>query len=177
MEEKMKKIIIFSIIMVLVSFQAFCAGSSEGVSSKDSRGKTIIKEEIKENEEDYKDVFIVSQITDQDLTLEILSYKESLNFFPEGVNFENKNQNNPLIKASSLKPKREDYLNSFLIRIKEEGGVIRIDKSSEKTKITKNILYIFSNKESFMIVSLENSIIIEVNQEEILAIISEWYDN
>jgi len=173
----MKKIIIFSIIMVLVSFQAFCAGSSEGVSSKDSRGKTIIKEEIKENEEDYKDVFIVSQIVDKDikLSLEILSYKEPLNFFPEGVNFENQNQNNPLIKASSLNPKREVYLNSFLMRIKDEGGVVRIDNPSKENALTGNVLYIFSNKDTFLIVSPANSIIVEATREEVLNILSEWY--
>lgn len=188
----MKKLIIFSVILLLVSLQAFSAGSSEGVSAKDSRNKTVVEEEVvsqslqkveivkpqeKTEEVNYENFFVVSQIIDEDLILEILSYKEPENFFPKGANFENKNQNNPLIKVESLKPTREDYLSSSLNRIKEEGGVLKIDKSSEKTKIVGNILYIFSNKDSFFLVSLENFIMVPVSQEEIFDIISEWYDS
>jgi hypothetical protein len=125
-------------------------------------------------------VFIVSQITDEDLTLEILSYKESLNFFPEGVNFENKNQDNPLVEVETLFPEREDYLNASISRIQNEGGVLKISKISEKTQENKdiNIIYIFSNKEKkLMIVSLENSILLTVEQESISDILSEWYSS
>ncbi len=185
----MKKLVIFSVILLLTSLQAFSAGSSEGVSAKDSRSSSVktevvsqkvevIKPQEKTQEEvDYKNFFVVSQITDEDLCLEILSYKEPENFFPKGANFENKNQNNPLIKVNSLTPTREDYLNASLNRIKEEGGVLKIYKSSERTKILGNILYIFSNKEIFLLVSLENSIVVEVNQEEIFDTISKWYES
>ncbi|NCC71491.1 hypothetical protein EOM09_08005 [bacterium] len=189
----MKKLLIFSIVLFLVSFQTFSAGSSEGISSQDSRNNPVkteevvktLPEEAKETKPaeveaekgNYENFFVVSRIIDDDLSLEILSYKEPENFFPKGVNFENKNQSNPLVKVSSLKPTREDYLNSSLARIKDEGGVIRIDKSSERTKIAGNILYIFSNKEGFLVVNLENSILVEVSQEGLFEIISGWYDS
>lgn len=197
----MKKLVIFSIVLFLVSFQAFSAGSSEGISAKDSRNKSVKTEEVviqisEESEktepvlvktevsteaekvvENYENFFVVSKIADENLSLEILSYKQPENFFPKGANFENKNQDSPLIKVESLKPTREDYLNASLVRIRDEGGVLKIDKSSERTKVVGNILYIFSNKEVFLLVSLENSIVVEVNQEEIFGIISEWYDS
>ncbi|MCF7795751.1 hypothetical protein K9M42_01545 [Patescibacteria group bacterium] len=189
----MKKILIFSIILFLASFQAFSAGSSEGISAKDSRNKTaeieevppVFQEEIEvevenetKKEENYENFFVVSRITDENLCLEILSYKEPQNFFPEGVNFENKNQNNPLIKVESLNPTKEDYLNASLSRIRDEGGVLKIDKSSEKSRLTGNILYIFSNKETFLLVSLENSIVIEVpGQEGIISHLTSWLDD
>lgn len=186
----MKKLVIFLVFLLLVSFQAFSAGSSEGISAGNSRNKTtateeetvsevgIVKPQEKTEEEvDYGEVFIVSQIIDEDLTLEILSYKKPENFFPDGVTFENKNQNNPLIEVQSLFPKREDYLNASLSRIKSEGGVLKVVKSNEKSRLSKNenTIFIFSQKDSFLIVLLQNSIIVQKSQEEIFDTILEWY--
>ena len=174
----MKKIIIFTIIMVLVSFQAFCAGSSEGISAQD--GRNTKTEKVSKTSNGEKDVFIVSQIIDKemDLTLEILSYKENRIFFPEGVNFENKNQDNPLVEVKTLFPEIKDYLEASIFRIQNEGGVLKITRNIDKEDLENmNTIYIFSKEETLMIVSLERSIVLKVEQEEILEIISGWVES
>jgi len=195
----MKKLIFFSIVLFLASFQAFSAGSAEGISAEDSRNKKeevvktipqILQEKETEIEAEtaestiefskdgnYEKAFVVSKINDKDLTLEILSYKEKEDFFPEGIKFQNDFEKNPLIQVSSMRPTYEEYLKGALLRIKNEGGIIRIIKNDEY-ELAGNVLFIFSQDDYYLMVIIRNFILLEIeNEEEVFKKLDEWHSS